>query len=177
VKSTKRNIAQRIRDSLKELDKANSKRKNRSGATYQKKLKAYRIDKTKPKDTTITIEQDLGDKKQVTTLRAHSFEEEEKYIPKKPSDDFVIVWKYETLKIKRCISTGKYYFYAGMFPNDKFICEIHIGSLYDMANIIFTDLGAITQTFNGAVKGRQYFRVTVKSRHKWLREKRRQGKA
>ena len=176
MKSIKRNVAQRITATLKELEKENSKRKNRSGATYQKKLKAYRIDKTKPKDTTITIEQDLGDKKQVTTLRAHSFEEEEKFIPKKKGEDFVIVWQYGAYKIKRCLSTGKYYAYTGYYPKDQFDQEIHLGSMYDMANVVFRDLGAVTETMSKKVKGRKYVRLTVMARSKWLRKRKYDGR-
>jgi len=143
---------------------------------YLKKLKAYRIDKKNPKDTTVTIEQDLGDKKEVTTLKAHSFEEETRIIPKKKGEDFDIVWQYGAYKIKRCISTGKYYAYIGYYPNDKFDQEVHLGSMYDMADVIFSDIGAITKTLAKDGRGHPFMRISVWTKKHWESIMKRKGR-
>lgn len=148
----------------------------RGGIRYQRKLKPYRIDKVRPRSSVVTIEQDRGRDKQITTLTAPYLEEETRIVSKKKGEDFVVVWQYDAIKIKRCISTGKYYLYIGFYPHDKFICEIHLGAMYDMADIIFHDIGAITRTINRAGDGHRYARISVKSKNYWKTAMKREGR-
>ena len=140
----------------------------RGGIRYQKKLKPYRVDKRIPRGTTVTVDQDLGRERQITTLKAEGFTEETRNISKKKGEDFVTVWQYGAVKIKRCISTGKYYQYTGYYPYDKFDQEIHLGSMYDMADVLFHDIGAITRTIAKDGRGHPFVRLSVWAKGRWL---------
>jgi hypothetical protein len=148
----------------------------RGGVRYQRKLKPYRVDKRIPRGTTITVDNDFGRDHEITTLKSHDFDEETRNIPKKKGEDFVVVWQYDSLKIKRCISTGKYYVYVGFYPRDRYLCEIHLGAMYDMADLIFHDIGAITRTINRAGDGHRYARISVKSKSYWKAAMKREGR-
>jgi hypothetical protein len=141
----------------------------RGGIRYEKKLKAYRKDKAIPRDAKVTIEQDLGRSKQITTLKARHFTEETRNISKKKNTDLVIVWQYGAYKIKYSPSSGKYYQYVGNFPHDEYDQEIHLGAIYDMIDTISNHIGAITRTIHWIKNGHKYMRLSFLSRATWLR--------
>ena len=139
---------------------------------HRKTAKRFRVDKKRYTDRErIDITSETPTHRTVETRTAEYKIKKHRY-PKEETGEWETFLNHGGLKLKKNLVTGKIY----MYFNDEFASELSLGDCFTFAERVGTKIEAVTQTIQFDGHGHKYIRSTFRSRSRWERKMKREGK-
>jgi hypothetical protein len=126
---------------------------------HERKLKPFRVDKRIPQDSTITIEEDYGDRKSIETITAATFRRERHDIPKQSTGEWLKVAKIGSIKISKLVKSDRIF----MWDKEIYLGEFSEVELYLFATRILDNIGAFVDIISKQYRGKKYVKRTLLS--------------